>query len=150
MDNNYNSQQDNFNNTQQNGYVNNPQQGNAYYNQQQNGYMNNPQQNNGYYNPQQNYYMNNGPKDNSQTSKICGIASIVVCFIGWFCCIGYAGVPLAIIAIVFALQSKNNNGGQLNSDAKIGLITGIVGLGVMLLGFVIGFIIGFASVFAGM
>jgi hypothetical protein len=81
---------------------------------------------------------------------ICGIASIVVCFIGWFCCIGYAGVPLAIIAIVFANKSKNENGGIMPKEAKIGMITGIVGLGVLVLGFGVGFVLGIIMAASGM
>ena len=138
MDNNYNSQQ--------NGFSNDSQQGNAYYNTQQNGYMNNTQQNNGYYNPQQNYYMNNNTQDKGKTSMICGIASIVLCFIGWFCCIGYSGVALAIVAIIFANQTKQVNGGEMTKEGKIGMITGIVGLGVLLLGFGVGLVIGMVSV----
>ena len=120
---------------------------NNYNSQQNNGYMNNPQQNNGYYNPQQNYNMNNNnTQDKGKTSMICGIASIVVCFIGWFCCIGYAGIALSIVAIVFAIQTKQTNGGEMTKEGKIGMITGIIGLGVLLLGFGVGLVIGMASV----
>lgn len=148
MDNNnfYNDQQSNngFDNNMNNGY-NNMNNG---YNNMNNGYNN---MNNGYNNVNNGYNVYNKPaSDNSGTSKICGILSIVLCFIGWFCCIGYAGVPLAIVAIVFAIQSKNNNGGEFNSDAKIGLITGIIGLGVLVLGFGVGVVIGIVSAAAGM
>lgn len=144
--NNFNPQQNDFNYDPQQNNMNN-----TYYNTQQDGYMNNPQQNNQYYNPQQNYYMNNNKQnDNGQTSKICGILSIVLCFVAWFCCIGYVGVPLAIIAIVFGNQTKNNNGGVMTPDGKIGMITGIIGLGVLLLGFGVGLVVGFVMAASGM
>ena len=138
MNNQYNAQQNGYMNNQynaqQNGYMNNQ------YNAQQNGYMNNQ-----YYNPQQNYSMNS-QKDNGKTSMICGILSIVVNFIAWFCCIGYAGVPLSIVAIVFGVQTKEINGGKITGDGKIGIITGIIGLCVLALGFLVGIFIGIASV----
>ena len=145
MDNNFEPKKDEFNTQQDNmsnPYYNQQQNtmNNQYYNQQQNGYMNNQ-----YYNPQQNYSMNNN-KDNGKTSMICGISSIVLCFIGWFCCIGYLGVPLAFVGIVMGIQTKEINGGKMTSDGKIGLATGIAGLAVLALGFFVGIIIGIASV----
>ena len=75
MDNNnfYNDQQSN------NGFDNNMNNG---YNNMNNGYNN---MNNGYNNVNNGYNVYNKPaSDNSGTSKICGILSIVLCFIGWF------------------------------------------------------------------
>ena len=147
MDNNnfYNDQQSN------NGFDNNMNNGFDNMNNMNNGYNNMNNMNNGYNNMNNGYNVYKKPaSDNSGTSKICGILSIVVCFIGWFCCIGYAGVPLAIISIVFAIQSKNYNGGVMNSDAKIGLITGIIGLGVLMLGFGVGFVIGLVGAASGL
>ncbi|MBQ4068104.1 MAG: hypothetical protein IJC76_02520 [Lachnospiraceae bacterium] len=91
------------------------------------------------------------PKESgkAKASMICGIIGVVLCVIGCFCCIGYAGVPLAIIAIVMAMMSKNETDGELTQQAKIGLICGIAALLVLVLGFVIGFVIGFASAFTG-
>lgn len=148
MDNNnfYNNQQpDNngYNNSMNDNYNNGYNNMNNGYNNMNNGY------NNGYNNVYNNGY-NNKTTDNGKTSMICGIASIVVCFIGWFCCIGYAGVPLAIIAIVFANKSKNENGGIMPKEAKIGMITGIVGLGVLVLGFGVGFVLGIIMAASGM
>lgn len=122
MDNNFNQQQDNFNTDVQQNVNNSQQQKNT----------------------------NNNPQDKGKTSMICGILSIVLCFIGWFCCIGYAGVPLAIIAIVFAIQTKNNNGGVMSNEAKTGLITGIIGLVVLALGFIVGLVLGVAVGLSGM
>lgn len=91
------------------------------------------------------------PKESgkAKASMICGIIGVVLSAIGCFCCIGYAGIPLSIIAIVMAVISKNETDGELTKQAKIGLICGIVGLVLLILGFVIGFIIGFASAFTG-
>lgn len=109
--------------------------------------------NNYYENPQPNGEVINGEPQESgkaKASMICGIIGIVLCVIGWCCCIGYAGIPLAIIAIVLAMMSKSETGGELTGPAKTGLICGIVGLVLLILGFVIGFIIGFAGAFAEM
>ena len=53
------------------------------------------------------------PKESgkAKASMICGIIGVVLCVIGCFCCIGYAGVPLSIIAIVMAIMSKNETDG---------------------------------------
>lgn len=88
--------------------------------------------------------VNEAPQQSSKakTSMICGILGAIFCFIGCFCCIGYAGVPLSIIAIIFAVQSKNETGGKFNNDAKVGFVGGIVGLVLLLLGFLFGVVLG--------
>ena len=94
---------------------------------------------------QQGYNVVNEPQQNSskgKTSMICGILGAIFCFIGCFCCIGYAGIPLSIVAIVFAIQSKNETGGVFSNDAKVGFIGGIAGLVILLLGFLFGVILG--------
>ena len=107
--------------------------------------------NNYYENPQPNGEVINGePKESgkAKASMICGIIGLILCAIGCICCIGYAGVPLAIIAIVLAMMSKSETDGELSGAAKAGLVCGIIGLVLLILGFVIGFAIGFAGAFA--
>jgi hypothetical protein len=58
------------------------------------------------------------------------------------CCIGYVGIVLSILAIVFGVMSRSNNGGVFIKEAKTGFITGIVGIGIIVVGFIIcGFIV---------
>ncbi len=93
----------------------------------------------------QNYnVVNEAPQQSSKgkTSMICGILGAIFSFIGCFCCIGYVGVPLSIIAIIFAVQSKNETGGKFSNDAKVGFIGGIAGLVILLLGFLFGVVLG--------
>ena len=87
------------------------------------------------------------PKESgkAKASMICGIVSVVLCAIGCICCIGYAGVPVAIIAIVLAIMSKSETDGVLSKPAKIGLICGIASFAVLIVGFIVGLIIGFAG-----
>lgn len=87
----------------------------------------------------------NGQEDKKgNLAKILGIVGAVLNFIGWCCCIGYAGVPVSIVAIVLAMMSKSENGGEFTKDAKLGLILGIVGLAILALGFIIGLVLGVA------
>ncbi|MBE5927078.1 MAG: DUF4190 domain-containing protein [Lachnospiraceae bacterium] len=85
----------------------------------------------------------------AKASMICGIIGVVLDFIGCFCCIGYAGIPLSIIAIVMAILSKNETNGELTGQAKVGLICGIAGLVILVVAFVVGFVLGFASSLMG-
>ena len=87
------------------------------------------------------------PKESgkAKASMICGIVSVVLCAIGCLCCIGYAGIPVAIIAIVLAIMSKSETDGVFTKQAKIGLICGIAAFAVLIVGFVVGLVIGFAS-----
>lgn len=107
--------------------------------------------NNYYENPQQDVEVVNGePKESgkAKASMICGIIGVILCAIGCLCCIGYAGVPLSIIAIVLAMMSKSETDGELSGQAKVGLICGIVGLVLLVLAFIIGFVIGFTGAMA--
>lgn len=55
---------------------------------------------------------------------VCGILSVVLC-----CCVyGILSLILGILAIVFAVLSKKQNGGKLSGLAIAGLICGCVGL----------------------
>ena len=58
-----------------------------------------------------------------RTSKILGIISVLLLW------------PLGIASIILAVQSKNETGGEMNKDAKSGLILGIIALiwGVLVL-----------------
>jgi len=82
--------------------------------------------------------------DKAKTSKTCGIISIITAFIGWFCSLGYASIPLAIVAIVMAVSSKKETNGVLTKDARTGLTCGIIGLVIMVIGFLIGVVLGVA------
>lgn len=139
----------NFNNTDNN---NNAYNNNAYNN---NGNVNPYSASNSDYgfNTQQQYNPVNQPQkpqsDKAKISMICGILGAVLSAIGCFCCIGYVGIPLSIVAIVFAVQSKNETGGVLSGNAKAGMICGIAGLVFLLLGFLLGFVIGFVGAMNG-
>ena len=86
--------------------------------------------------------------DKSQISMICGIVAVVLSVIGCFCCIGYASVPVGIIAIVMAVMSKNENNGEFTKNAKIGLILGIVSIVLLVVAFIASFALGLSAGFA--
>lgn len=135
MDNNFNNENNNVQNN--NGNVNPYSASNSdygYSSQQQYNPVNQPQQ-------QQ--------SDKGKISMICGILGAIFSFIGCFCCIGYVGIPLSIIAIVMAMQSKNETGGVLTGNAKVGMICGIAGLVLLVIGFLVGFVIGFVGAMKG-
>ena len=106
------------------------------------GYSSQPQ-----YNP---VNQTQNPQSNkAKISMVCGIIGVILSAVGCFCCIGYIGIPLCIIAIIMAVQSKNETGGMLSGNAKAGMICGIAGLALLVIGFLIGFIIGFVGALNG-
>ena len=65
-------------------------------------------------------------------ASLClGIASIVLyCCC---CCLYYVAIVTSILAIIFAILSKNANGGKMSGMAIAGLILGIIGIILFLL-----------------
>lgn len=57
----------------------------------------------------------------SVASMVCGILSVICC------CLGYAGLVLGVLAIVFAVISRKNLG-YFDGMAIAGLVLGIIGL----------------------
>ena len=98
--------------------------------------------NNYYYEPQGNI-VEPQKNDKATISMVCGIVGLVLNIVACFCCIGYAGIPLSIVAIVMAVMSKKENNGQLSSQAKVGLITAIIGLAILVVVVILAFIYGF-------
>ena len=65
-------------------------------------------------------------------ASLClGIASLVLCCC--CCCLYYAAIVTSILAIIFAVLSKNANGGKMSGMAIAGLILGIIGIILFLL-----------------
>lgn len=103
-----------------NNYNNDNSQNDSSFNQQGNYQQQNYQPQGGYYQPQNG---NNDGQSKATVSLVLGICSIVTC-----CCYGIVGIICGVLAIIFAKQSTEMNGGIELSNAKAGRICGIVGL----------------------
>ena len=98
--------------------------------------------NNNYYYEPQGTIVEPQKNDKAMISMVCGIVGLVLNIVACFCCIGYAGIPLSIVAIVMAIMSKKDNNGQLSSQAKVGLITAIIGIVVFVVVTILAFCLG--------
>ncbi len=84
-----------------------------------------------------NQFQNNHPKQGMAiASMVCGIVSIPLF------CLWYISVPCAIVAIVLGVLAQREGESPM---AKAGFITGIVGLGIVVVGWLF-----FASLFSGL